>query len=132
MTRITGISQAMLRNEQPLSLVLLQFLQWVTSVTAEVSDATSTSHFPGIAIDLFSNVFDLLHFNIHVVLVAHNGFSFDFPILLSEVESRDIPLSIFENHNVHFSDPLPLLRVVIKFNYSIRQYYIHIYTIPAL
>jgi len=52
-TRITGISQAILRNEKPLSMVLPQFLQWVTSVTAEVSDTTSTTHFPGIPIDFF-------------------------------------------------------------------------------
>ena len=44
-TRLTGISQAMLRTEQPLSLVLPQFLDWVDTVVAEVSDATCTTHF---------------------------------------------------------------------------------------
>ena len=46
-TRLTGISQAMLRTEQPLSVVLPQFLDWVDTVVAEVSDATCTTHFPG-------------------------------------------------------------------------------------
>ena len=44
-TRLTGISQAMLRTEQPLSVVLPQFLDWVDTVVAEVSDATCTTHF---------------------------------------------------------------------------------------
>ena len=46
-TRLTGISQAMLRTEQPLSVVLPQFLDWVDTVVAEVSDVTCTTHFPG-------------------------------------------------------------------------------------
>ena len=46
-TRLTGISQAILRTEQPLSVVLPQFLDWVDTVVAEVSDATCTTHFPG-------------------------------------------------------------------------------------
>ena len=50
-----------------------------------------------------------------VVLVAHNGFSFDYPILMSEVESReDLSLSLFYSNDVHFSDSLPLLRAVIQ------------------
>ena len=44
MTRLTGITQAMLRTEQPMSMVLLD---WVDIVVAEVSDATCTTHFPG-------------------------------------------------------------------------------------
>ena len=44
-TRLTGISQAMLRTEQPLSVALPQFLDWVDTVVAEVNDATYTSHF---------------------------------------------------------------------------------------
>ncbi len=105
-------------------MVLPQFLQWVTSVTAEVSDTTSTTHFPGIPIDFFfyQILFITFLFYMYAVLVAHNGFSYDFPILFSEVESRQIPLSIFQTHNIHFSDSLPLLRVVINFSYSIRTY----------
>ena len=48
-----------------------------------------------------------------VVLVAHNGFAFDFPILMSQVESRDnMSLSLFTSNSIHFSDSLPLLRSV--------------------
>ena len=46
-----------------------------------------------------------------LVLVAHNGFAFDFPILLAEVERRmELHLSDFVSRNIHFSDTLPLLR----------------------
>ena len=48
MTRLTGISQAMLRTKQALSVVVPQFLDWVHILVAEVSDATCTTHIPGI------------------------------------------------------------------------------------
>ena len=49
-----------------------------------------------------------------IVLVAHNGFLFDFPILLAEVKRRPevFNLSIFETNRIHFADTLPLLRKV--------------------
>ena len=51
-----------------------------------------------------------------LVLVAHNGFAFDFPILLAEVERRpELDLFNFRTGNVHFSDTLPLLRKVVTF-----------------
>ena len=43
MTRLTSITQAMLRTEQHLSVVLLD---WVDNVVAKVSDAICTTHFP--------------------------------------------------------------------------------------
>jgi len=43
-----------------------------------------------------------------VVLVAHNGFTLDFTMLLSEVESQDLQLSSLSSHNIRFSDTLPL------------------------
>ena len=52
------------------------------------------------------------------VLVAHNGFVFDFPILLAEVERRPgvLATSVFEERNIHISDDLPLLRKVAQLN----------------
>ena len=51
-----------------------------------------------------------------LVLVAHNGFAFDFPILLAEVERHpELDLFNFQTGNVHFSDTLPLLRKVATF-----------------
>lgn len=50
----------------------------------------------------------------YAVLVAHNGYAFDFPILLAEVERRPTQLAIanMEARNVHFCDTLPFLRKV--------------------
>ena len=54
-----------------------------------------------------------------LVLVAHNGFAFDFPILLAEVERHpELDLFNFRTGNVHFSDTLPLLRKVVTFLHS--------------
>ena len=48
------------------------------------------------------------------MLVAHNGFAFDFPIPFAEVESREsLATSTFAANNIHFGDLLPLVRMVI-------------------
>lgn len=46
--------------------------------------------------------------------MAHNGFTFNYPILLAEVERRPrvLALSTFEKGKIHFSDTLPLLKKV--------------------
>ena len=57
---------------------------------------------------------NLLDFH-STVLVAHNGFSFDFPMLFANVERcphKQLAVSTFEIHNIHFADTLPLLRKV--------------------
>ena len=49
------------------------------------------------------------------MLVSHNGFAFDFPILFAEVESREsLATSTFAANNIHFSDSLPVLHMVIN------------------
>ncbi len=55
-----------------------------------------------------------------LVLVAHNGFLYDFPILLAEIERRtELAFSLFIGGNVHFSDTLPLLRKVYDNIYAL-------------
>ena len=50
----------------------------------------------------------------NIVLVAHYGFAFDFLILFAEVKCREsLVMSSFSANNIHFSDSLPLLRMVI-------------------
>ena len=48
------------------------------------------------------------------VLVAHNGFVYDFPLLLAEIERRPNCLSTqhFVSQSIHFADTLPHLRQV--------------------
>ena len=48
-TRVTGITETLLRTEQPLSVVLPLFITWIDAVVQQVSDATSVTHFPGMA-----------------------------------------------------------------------------------
>ena len=52
----------------------------------------------------------------HAVLVAHNGFEFDCPLLFAEIE-RTAGLDILEN--IYFSDTLFCLRQVRYFKFSI-------------
>ena len=47
------------------------------------------------------------------VLVAHNGYKFDFPILLAEIERhQNLSTDLLMKHNIHFADTLPQLRQV--------------------
>ena len=48
----------------------------------------------------------------NAVLVAHNGYNFDYPILLAEMERHEINPKCFERNNIHFSDTLYSLRQV--------------------
>ncbi len=114
-SKVTGITATMLRNEKPLSEVLPLLLQWIQSTTEYVSDCTDTVHYPGMQLlQIIINVIIILHLHFLVVLVAHNGFSFNFPLMLAEVERRpkQLALCVFEDQNIHFSDTLPLLRKV--------------------
>ncbi len=44
-----------------------------------------------------------------LVLVAHNGSAFDFPILFAEVERRSELATLNFPNNFHFCDTLPVL-----------------------
>ncbi len=46
-TKITGITAAMLDGEKPISEVFPLFLDWVTTTTTYVSNVTKTPHYPG-------------------------------------------------------------------------------------
>ena len=64
-TKVTGITATMIRNEKPLSEVLPLFLDWMQSTTEYVSDNTDTVHYPGMQlsiIQLCNNDFLNLHF----------------------------------------------------------------------
>lgn len=59
-------------------------------------------------ITIFDNLF-LVHIHVFVyhfvVLVAHNGFVFDFPMLINEIErTPNISTSTLVTMNIHFSD----------------------------
>lgn len=78
---------------------------WVATNIAYVSDATDTPYYPG----MNDNVKACTYLHFYAVLVDHNGYAFDFPILLAEVERRPTQLAIanMEARNVHLCDTLP-------------------------
>ena len=46
------------------------------------------------------------------VLVAYNGFRFDFPIMLAEIQRNSLSFYDIVSRNIHFGDPYHLLRQV--------------------
>ena len=81
-----GITAQMLLAEPPFRHVLEEFLAWISSTLQEVEQWQELKYFP--------------------VLVAHNGFVFDFLILLSELHRRNIPFNRLVSLNLHFADTL--------------------------
>ena len=43
----TGITAALLRHEKPLSVVLPEFLKWISITTEEVAEQAGAPHYPG-------------------------------------------------------------------------------------
>ena len=68
-----GITAQMLVIEPPFLHVLEELLLWISSTVQQVEQCQQLKYFP--------------------VLVAHNGFVFDFLILLSELHRRSIPFN---------------------------------------
>ena len=87
MEKLTGISNTDLLGERPLSVVLVEMFKWMEIITREYIESTSKQYFPGICSVQQHNPHDPTNYT-NIVLVAHNGFQFDFPILLSEMERR--------------------------------------------
>ena len=76
-----GITAQMLVAKPPFRHVLEELLAWISSAVQEVEQWQELKYFP--------------------VLVAHNGFVFDFLLLLSELHGRKIRLVSL---NLHFVD----------------------------
>lgn len=113
--KLTGIHNTDLLGQPPLSVVLRELLQWITNTTEEHNHNTGRTHFPGISPDL--NEFQdslILLLLLLTVLVAHNGFKFDFPLLFAEIDRREEHLntSILCTNNIHFGDTLVWLKQV--------------------
>ena len=69
--------------------------------------------------------------HIHTVLVAHNGFSYDFPLLLAEIERRPKELSTanLSHCRLFFADTLLHLRQ-IRFSHEVFSQVFFTDTIP--
>ena len=79
-----GITAQMLVAEPPFLHVLEELLAWISSTVKEVEQCQQLKYFP--------------------LLVAHNGFVFDFLLLLSELHRRSIPFNRLLSVNLHFAD----------------------------
>ena len=79
-----GITTQMLVAEPPFRHVLEELYAWISSTVQEVEHSHALKYYP--------------------VLVAHNGFVFDFLILLSELHRRNIPFDRLAA--LHFADTL--------------------------
>ena len=53
-----------------------------------------------------------------IVLIAHNGYVYDYPILLAEVFRRDGLLDENLLSMLHFSDTLPFIREVPQYMHT--------------
>ena len=72
-------------------------LQWVGNVVEEINTYYNLLHYP--------------------VLVAHNGFTFDFPILFAELHRRGILFNRLQIINLHFADTYFECKKLVKDNY---------------
>ena len=93
-----GITAQMLYGQPSSPAVLEMFLQWVGNVVEEVNTYYNLLHYP--------------------VLVAHNGFTFDFPILLAELHRRGILFNRLQSINLHFADTYFECKKLVKDNYA--------------
>lgn len=62
-----------------------------------------------------NNQFNVLVF---VVLCAHNGYGFDFKILLSNMKRYGLKDSVLQKHNLHFADTFHFCKQVVLFKLS--------------
>ena len=97
-----GISARMLVTEPPFRHVLEEFLQWIYGI-----------------IRIVDKVYELQDVKYYPVLVAHNGFNFDFLILLSELHRRNIPFNRLASINLYFADTYYDCKKQVKCNNAI-------------
>ena len=79
-----GITSQMLFGAPRFGHVLEELLDWISTTVKEVEEYHNIPHYP--------------------VLVAHNGFAFDFRILFAELHRRKIPINRLKSIKLHFAD----------------------------
>ena len=78
------------------------FCKWIAKQMEPAGAEAGTKHYPGIASDQHhQNYIVILEFT---VLVAHNGYPFDYRVILSNMARHEVDLSWFKRHNVKFAD----------------------------
>ena len=97
-----GISARMLVTKPPFLHVFEELLSWISGT-----------------IKIVDKIYELQDVKYYPVLVAHNGFVFDFLILLSELHRRNIPFNRLTSINLHFADTFYDCKKLVKSNSAI-------------
>ena len=92
--RKVGLTNAMLKGQPPFPAVLEELLSWIGDTLDEVDQWQGVKHYP--------------------LLVAHNGFAFDYMMVISELQRRDMSCSSLRAINLHFADTLYDCRLLAK------------------
>ena len=104
-----GVTENMLEGTREFSYVFSDFLSWVNKCAIEVGKVYNKLFYPGLYVSVcFLTLFDC---SFVTVLVAHNGFNFDYRILAAEVERRKLEAQ-FLKADLGFADTLYELRKV--------------------
>ena len=116
MSKKTGINAALLRNQPPLTQVFQEFLNWIHQIIQQLEEERGlNSYHPGTQfIQCIVTKFELYSWTF-AVIVAHNGYKFDFPLLLAEINwCSGLSTGSLVSSKWHFSDTLVYLRKVKK------------------
>ena len=95
-----GITAQMLYGQPPFSVVFQQFLGWINQCVEEV--CSNDLYHPG-KLQMTANTHIVTSYSL--VLVAHNGFAFDYLFLMAEIKRRSLEES-FNTTSLWFADTL--------------------------
>ena len=98
-----GITSCMLYNQPTFTNVFQQFIKWIEHCVQEVQQQKVVSYHPGMY--CFLRLVLFLYQSYCSVLVAHNGFGFDFLFLVAEVKRRRLD-DTFSRANLYYADTL--------------------------
>ena len=103
MSEKCGITSRDLFNQPNFTTVLTNFIGWINTCVNEAQQS-GVSYYPGIPSSCMSTIIICYSITL-VVLVAHNGFPFDFVFLVAEVNRRKLD-EIFNSIPLYFADTL--------------------------
>ena len=95
-----GITTQMLYYEKPFTVVFEELLSWISDCISEIQQHTEVLCYPGMNLLL-----SIRTECVYTVLVAHNGFTFDFRILAAEIERRNLKHKLASS-DLMFADTL--------------------------
>ena len=98
----------MLVGQPSFSTVFIKFLKWIEQCVEEACCGNNDKYCPGICVyayTVYVHLYIAVLVSFYLVLVAHNGFDFDFPFLMEEIRRCNLKES-FEKVDLWFADTL--------------------------